>query len=229
MNLLDLLFPKQCFACGRWSDYLCLVCRNSLKPRQFQICPQCTRASIGGKTHPGCQNRYSLDGLSICYPYTGTIRQMLKKLKYGSRLTDISQTLISLSLPLLKDNSHLASFCQRQPVVIPIPLHLFRRIWRGFNQAEVLAKCFAKSCGMGFNPKIIKRIRATKPQYGLNKKERDDNLNSAFALTHPQAAKNLKEVLLVDDIWTTGATMRICARVLKKGGVRWIWGITIAG
>ena len=102
---------------------------------------------------------------------------------------------------------------------------------RGFNQAEMIGKLVAREWGLKYIP-MLSRVRATPPMYGLNRRQRKENVEGAFKINSPitnsQMCTNWGTVILVDDVWTTGATMRECARVLKRVGVKEVWGLTLA-
>ena len=109
-------------------------------------------------------------------------------------------------------------------LLIPVPLHPRRLQSRGFNQALLLAQAFPEA---EVGRETLTRVRYTVPQVGLNPKERRDNVRRAFAVPRPEEVKG-KNVLLVDDLYTTGATVRECARVLKRAGARRVEVLTVA-
>lgn len=227
---LDLLFPKRCLGCGRFDVYICFSCQKTIKPFTSQICPVCTRQAIDGITHPGCQGRYELDGLSFFFPYDGVIRQVLRKYKYGRRLTDVSQTLVTLIYQQLPQNRGLSRFILNKPSILPVPLHWLRQLSRGFNHAELLGKELSGQLNLPFETRVLKRVRHTKPQYGLTKEQREKNIRAAFQVS-PRAyhlVKKQKSYLLFDDVWTTGSTLRACANILKRAGAKEVWALAVA-
>lgn len=111
-------------------------------------------------------------------------------------------------------------------VIIPIPLHKKRRRKRGYNQAEILAEQLGKLCGIPVNAKAVVRVENTRPQKELNNTERKKNLKKAFCVTkHWRREKN---VLIVDDIYTTGNTIDAVARLLKEKGAHKVMFLTIS-
>jgi ComF family protein len=98
---------------------------------------------------------------------------------------------------------------------------------RGFNQAELVAKFLANNYTMPY-VESLKRIRVTKPMYGLNINDRKINVSGAFVLSTNSKKIVGSRIILIDDVWTTGATMRECAKTLKEVGVGEVWGITLA-
>lgn len=111
-------------------------------------------------------------------------------------------------------------------LIVPIPLHRSRRRKRGYNQAEIIAKHLGKLSGIQVDCKCVKRVTNTKPQKELNDKERKKNLRNAFC-AH-RCFDNIRNVLLIDDIYTTGNTLDSVARVLKEKGVKKVCFLTIS-
>jgi ComF family protein len=104
-------------------------------------------------------------------------------------------------------------------IVIPVPLHRDRLRWRGFNQAVLLARPLARAWDVPHDPFVLARTRHTAPQVGLDERERRRNISGAFGVRRPSAVRE-RSVLLVDDVYTTGATLEECAHVLRRAGAR---------
>jgi ComF family protein len=111
-------------------------------------------------------------------------------------------------------------------VVIPVPLHKQRLKERGFNQSLLLAREVARVFGLEVDYRSLKRIRPTRPQVDLKPDERKKNVKGAFDVKSPERVRG-RRVLLVDDVFTTGATVSECARVLKKAGAE-VYVLTLA-
>jgi len=110
-------------------------------------------------------------------------------------------------------------------VIVPVPLHPSRQKWRGFNQAEVIAERLAAAWGWKYENRLLVRYKKTAPQMKLAGDIRRRNLSQAFSITK----KTVPEyVLLIDDVATTCSTLNECAKVLKKAGVKSVWGLTLA-
>ncbi|KKU78672.1 MAG: hypothetical protein UY06_C0043G0011 [Candidatus Amesbacteria bacterium GW2011_GWA2_47_70] len=120
----------------------------------------------------------------------------------------------------------LQKFLQEKPVVVPVPLHEKRYRERGFNQAEVIAKSFAARHKLSCNSHLLFRVRDTGHQAGRERDERLKAVQGAFVITPHNSLPTT--VLLIDDVWTTGATMCECCRVLKKAGIEKVWGLALA-
>lgn len=217
MGIVELIFPKMCVGCRQEGEYICKKCQKKLiKPEG--MCPMCCRPSIDGWTHPRCKSRSGMERLIVGLPYKGIVQDCLKKVKYKSSW-DIIQFLCGLC-NFEEVNSGIVS---------SVPMWVEKERIRGFNQAELVARCIAGKTGVPSVP-TLQRTRNTKPMFGLKKEERRENIEGAFRVMHKCTYTEMHEsiVILVDDVWTTGATMRECARVLKKAGANEIWGITLA-
>ncbi len=194
------------------------------------MCPNCEKAAIGGMTHPLCKKRYGLDGLWSLGIYQDPLKKAIQKLKYKF-VSQIAETLLDLMIVYWA--KHIPQFLEEIKkdkgvgwVVVPVPLHPKRQKWRGFNQSALLGKMLSQKLGMEY-AEALKRTRYTKPQVGIKAWERKQNMHNAFAPNLKFKIENLK-FLLVDDVWTTGSTLKECAYVLKKGGAQKVWAITLA-
>jgi len=220
MDLLDLVFPKRCVSCGVFGKYICNRCFKKIEFVEKPVCPICQRQAIGGKTHPRCAGKFRLDGLVVVCKYKGPIKLAIKKVKY-KWIYDIEKVLVDLLA------SQIWKFdLPQQSILVPVPLHKKRKNWRGFNQAEILAKTLSRKFDVGYSA-ILFRNRETKTQVGLSREERKKNIKGAFSLNQ-EANVNGRNFLLVDDVYTSGATMMEAAKVLKRAGARNVWAMTVA-
>jgi ComF family protein len=226
MHLLSLFFPKRCVGCGRLGLYFCDVCKTSIEPIQSSetICPTCGKSAMGGKTHPKCKTNTSLDGLISFFHYRGVIKQAIKSIKYRY-VTDVVQELIKLCVY----NNGTIKQCNHH-VIIPIPLHSSRLKFRGFNQAEKLGEQLSTTLHMQFRTDVLKRTRKTTPQVEMRHRiDRLQNMKHVFSCNNITMRQwNYQTIILFDDVWTTGATLRSACSELKKSGVKEVWGMTIA-
>lgn len=154
--------------------------------------------------------------------YNDASRKLVMGFKYGDRLHAV-QTFVPW---MARAGEGLIA---ASDIVIPVPLH-FRRLWqRRFNQSAILGEMLAKRSNLAFAPDTLTRPRYTVKQKGLSRKERLANVQGAFAVDEKQAAGLIgKNILLVDDVFTSGATLNECARILKKAGAAQIYVLTIA-
>ena len=231
MNILDFLFPKRCVSCGSFGQYLCPNCLAQIKRIETLVCPVCGRSAIGGATHPGCRSRYSLDGLiSVCI-YEGPIKSVVKRLKYKPWITDLAGIVVASITGYVTQNTSMNRFIDTKTLVTPVPLHKSRERERGFNQAEILGRDLAKKLNLEFTPDLLIRQKRTKPQADLKGKERLENIKNAFSISlqSPNILRSeYPSILLIDDVWTTGATLQACCDVLKRAGVKKVWALTLA-
>ena len=225
---LDFIFPKQCVHCGKIGQYLCKNCQAKFEPSKYPICPMCERDAIDGITHPACVTRYSLDGLVSFYRYDGPVKAGIKRLKYKPYLPELAETVVHYSSNKVRSSRYARTINFSDFVVVPVPLHPQRQRERGFNQASLIGKAIAKQFGLPFADQVLKRTRNTKPQVALKGDDRRKNLADAFALTPNIVISQYPNILLVDDVWTTGSTLRNCGNVLKRAGAKKVWAMTIA-
>jgi len=226
MGLLDLLFPRRCVSCGKFGNYFCRRCTSKIEFIRQPVCPVCTKPAIDGVTHPRCRTRYTLDGLTSIFRYNGIIRQAVKLLKYRL-VTDLAKEFIDL-IPFSFFQATLNN--QQLPILVPIPLHPSRLRARGFNQVEVLGKILSRRLNIPMRTNILVRIKKTIPQVEMqDRKKRLENMEGVFSVQN-LAVKELSNMttLLFDDVFTTGATLRSAANILKRSGVKKVWSITLA-
>jgi competence protein ComFC len=227
--ILDFLFPRHCLGCGKVGSYFCSNCLNLVLLKDEQICPLCEKGTFGGLTHPGCRRPFGLDGLTSIFAYKGVVAKAIKKLKYKF-VKDLAEELVELFLSFCGEEKLFSDFCRLPDVVlVPIPLHPRRLRWRGFNQAELLGKLIAKNLGIKFVPDLLVRVKDTRPQVDLDRKCRQQNILGAFR-KNPNSQFVIRNslILVFDDVWTTGATLREAGKVLKRNGAKKVWGLTIA-
>lgn len=229
MNLLDFLFPKTCIGCGKFGSYFCFNCTKEINQTEL-VCPFCERQSLGGAVHTVCVRKYGLNGLWNLGIYEGSLKTAIQKLKY-KWVSEIAKELIDMTLEYWAKNSPVLLDKIKKDqglswVVTSVPLHPSRQKWRGFNQSELLARLFASKLGLKYEA-ILKRIRNTTPQMKLLSHQRKQNIKNAFALKENNPSP-ITNCLLVDDVWTTGSTLKECCYVLKRGGVKNVWALTIA-
>lgn len=227
--LKDFIFPKRCLGCERWGEYLCSNCVNFVKLNDSRICPMCNKPSVGGLVHPACRRPWGLDGLTSIFVYQGVLKRAITKLKYRF-VTDLAETILELFLSFVGEDKAFTKFVSQENVLlVPVPLYWQRKNWRGFNQAELLGEKIAEKLNIDFLPDLLIRTRKTKPQTKLTKKERQRNVFNAFTFNQKTPTSYLRRsILLFDDVWTTGATMRECTKVVKRNRIKRVWGLTLA-
>jgi competence protein ComFC len=185
----------------------------------------CQRPAFGGLTHPSCKTRYTIDGVFSSLVYQGVVKKLVYQFKYKPHVKDLRTVFDGLFYEGLIQKEMAYRLLNEESILVPIPLYRTKLRRRGYNQAMVLAEGLAKQCGMQV-VNCLERVRNTQTQVGMSQQERRENIKDAFALKHPLPKH--KQVLLVDDVVTSGATLAEAARVLKKAGVGKVWGVTLA-
>ncbi len=228
MRILDLLFPKFCVGCGKWGTYFCPKCIEDITQGDL-ICPSCEREAVGGTTHPICRSKWKLDGLWSLGAYKDPLRKAIQKLKY-SYVSELAEVLTDLMI------SYWARYTPQffeeikeggEWIIVPVPLHLRRQKQRGFNQSALIGQLLSKKLGLEY-VETLKRIHYTKPQVELKSWQRKKNIKNAFSLSEHYTLDLKPSILLIDDVWTTGSTLKECAYILKRGGAQKVWAITLA-
>jgi len=212
---LDLLFPPSCGICGAGGSFLCTACRRRLPDAAPPRCRRCwspsTTSSCGDCT------RSPLDGARAPYVFDGAARTLVHQLKYEG-LHALAEPMGELLAVSLLDQQVPAD------LVVPVPLHGRRRRQRGFNQSELLARVIAERNGLELVTGVLRRARNTPPQLQVDDRgRREANMRDAFVC---RGGVTGRRVLLVDDVLTTGATARECARTLKAAGAGSVWVLT---
>lgn len=223
LNILDWIFPVNCLGCGRSGHYLCDACVLTINFNPHQRCAVCNRLAIDGLTHVRCKTSLTIDGVWALSCYRGVMRQAVRKLKY-SLVRDLSSTFTNLMLARLPDS--FRSF----DMVMPVPLYGSRQRWRGFNQSEILAKNLAHALNLHHQNSLL-RTRPTIPQAQLKSRvSRQENIRDIFSLPKAVGGTTFfnKSILIIDDIATTGTTLRQAAVPLKQAGAKAVWGLVWA-
>lgn len=198
MNILDFFFPKSCLECSRNGKYMCEDCL--------------TKMHIGRQDFKN--NIYSI------WNYEGVVRKAIIKLKYNFA-SDIANELSQAAFLNLKNINF------KNSILIPIPLHKQREKWRGFNQSELLVKHLAKHSNSEYEQNLLTRKIASKQQVKLHKKERLRNISGIFAVNEDIRELREKELVVFDDVVTTGATIKEAISTLKKAGYKKVKGLTL--
>ena len=227
---LELIFPTRCIGCGKFDDYICCKCLNSISINKNFECIGCKRNTPFGQTCYLCAKTNLVDQLLIVADYSNPlVEKSLKFLKYRF-ISDLDEPLLVLVKKYLKWLTLDKKFnvFNTNPLLIPVPLHQRRFNWRGFNQSELLAKGITDTFQMEINSGIIERSINTTPQADIKEKDkRLINLEGIFKITNKEKISG-REVLLIDDVCTTGTTLNECAKVLKANGASKVIALVVA-
>jgi len=218
---LDLLFPPWCIGCGREGSYICDSCRQSLPLITPPICPRCGRPQAHGTFCPGCTDwQAEIDGTRAPFLFDGVIRKAIHELKYRN-LRAVAPALAGFLHDFLLENPIPGD------VLLPVPIHRKRQRERGYNQSSLLARELGRLSGLPVVEDCLVRRTYTPPQARTASViERRENVADAFACVDGRLRG--MQVILIDDVSTSGATLNTCAGVLKSAGVATVWGLVIA-
>ncbi|UCF64300.1 MAG: ComF family protein [bacterium] len=218
-DLLQLLYPPLCLGCRTIIeergniDAICGKCLQSLTP----VPDSYTRQEVLSRLSP-CY----LEELFCAFQFDDLVQSIIHEIKYR-KAPKLARQLASQARSYIIAN---VPWLEKDPV-IPVPLFRLREKERGFNQSRAISEgVFAGSENPVYDD-ILFRSRPTQSQTELHRDERLQNISGAFTLKHPERVKN-KNLILVDDVVTTGATLNECARILKEAGAEKIWGLTLA-
>lgn len=232
-KLLELLvFPSSCRLCRALLDepgerIVCRACLDKLVPRRGPLCPACGRFLEGaGGDHlcaPCLETRPPFSLHRSCGAYGGTLREIILLFKYR-RYAPLSAPLARFAEAALGREEALWDGAE---FLVPVPLHRARRRERGFNQSRLLARDLARLRGMAVLDGALVKVRNVPAQAGLRAAERERNVVGAYAVRRPEKVRE-RAVVLVDDVTTTGATLRECARALVEAGAKEVRAVTLA-
>jgi len=232
--MMDLLFPRHCEICVKSMNhknqtYLCEICFNKIRFISSTACRGCAKVfpgafpSIENWICPGClrAKRFYEACYAVSY-YEGPIKELLQTFKFA-RAEYLAGTLREIFLKGMIGKVDWGNF----DFVVPIPLHPRKLKERGFNQSFILAQTVRDVTGLRILRDSIVRVKYSEGQTLQDKKARLENIRGSFKVHYPQKIKG-KEILLVDDVLTTGATIQECARLLKEAGAKTVTVVVLA-
>lgn len=223
--ILDILYPSICLGCGEWGIVLCEICRKQIEYIEKDACFYCNRVSLYGITHENCKRPQGLDGVLAVAYYTPIMKKLVASIKYDflfSACTDIFSGLNPLVMAKFRGCTRL----WKPDLIQPVPLHSSRKRWRGFNQAEVLANEFQKVASLPILYTVARRKKTLPQAKTTSRLERVLNLENAFTVFEDRKdTVNGKTIIVVDDVLTTGNTVKEAAKALKKAGAKsvFVW------
>ena len=225
--IADLIFPPACLHCnariGRQKDYLCEECEKALLPVPEPLCEVCGFPLVDDDCSFCNQQETKLpfDKAASLYKYEGPIRTLIHYMKFGD-MPGIAYYLGRKAKQYIEEKN----LFQDVHLITAIPLHAVRFRERGYNQSGLIASYLAKVNQYSFRAKIIYRQRATVPQANLIKAKRLANVQDAFKVKKSVDLKQ-ENILLLDDVFTTGATVQAACKELKKTNPGKIYILTI--
>lgn len=228
---IDVVLPPRCPFTGEIVDSQGMVSPQAWGQLSFITAPQCHACGFpfefavpGGSTEVLCaaclaeRPEYSMARSALVY--NDASRDFILGFKHGDQIHSV----VSM-MPWLKQAG--ADILPQADLIVPVPLHRWRLLRRRYNQAAVIGRAIAKEAGKSFMADALLRTRPTPTQGHLSAKQRAENVRKAFRL-HPKRSVAGKKIILVDDVYTTGATVRECVKALKQAGAADVSVLTLA-
>ena len=236
--LVDWLYPPRCRGCaqritGRDAEFFCVNCWQQIQLVCSPLCTTCGTPFPDGSgddhlcgaclAHPPYFDRARA---WVCYPREEAgehpLRHVVPRFKYGRKISygkGLGRFLAHHAAAVFADCS--------VDLIVPVPLHAKRLRWRGFNQSVLLARQVSRVLNVPLDPWIFYRQHETPPQTQLSEEERQRNVRGVFALRDQNAVRG-QRILLIDDVFTSGATVNECARTLKRAKAEAVYVLTLA-
>ena len=218
---VDSFFPRRCVGCGKVGGFLCPQCLGKLPRILPPLCPNCGRPQASGIVCPSCwQRQTEIDGIRSPFRFDEVIRNAIHELKYRN-LRAISPCLAELLAAYLKSNPLLGE------ALICVPLHPRRLRERGYNQSSLLARELGRRIDLPVIEDCLIRVKQAQPQVRtVDVEERRRNVADAFVCRDEKVSG--RQIILIDDVCTSGATLESCAAALKNKRATSVWGLTLA-
>ncbi|MCX5687099.1 MAG: ComF family protein [Candidatus Omnitrophica bacterium] len=230
-NLINLLYPAICRGCSKKIDKfdrnICDNCAKKITERLPPFCIKCGRQlKEGYKSIATCQNcekdkPFFDRAWSVCH-YDNLLKNLIHDFKY-KKITSLSTDFTTLIINFMKKH-HIG---KDSNLILSIPMHPNRLFQREINHADILAKALGKNLGIPYSRNTLKKIKNTSLQSKLKRDARIKNLRYSFYLKNKLIVRN-KNIMLVDDLFTTGSTVNECSRLLKNSGAGYVEVITLA-
>ena len=243
MGTANIFFPPICSICGdplrSEDETICKACRSSFSETGKTVCHicGCPRPRQTKRRCPGCPpDPIYFQSVRAAFTYAGgRMGDGFCAFKYGQRheLGRVLARAMFMAFARVEnqerppDPNDPTGFAERLDGLVPVPLHYFRRLRRGYNQAEVLAREFSALAGIPCRSELLARRRRTSQQANLPRDRRAQNVKGAFEAPYPNEIRDLR-IGVVDDIMTTGSTVNECARALKSAGAAEVHVLALA-
>lgn len=214
----DLILPPRCMGCGSWGECWCPVCHATLSTPTGSSCEICGLPRLF-RHCPACENGIAGLKVNAMFAYQPRLKHALIALKYQPE-----KTFAELVAGWVEERMQRLHW--HPDVIVPVPLSQVRLKQRGYNQVELITSALARSITIPHEPFMLERVRDTRSQVGLDPAAR--YLNQEHAFKSKADHIRVGNVLLVDDLLTSGATMMHCAQALFNAGVEQVHGLAVA-
>lgn len=221
---LPLLYPQRCLGCEVIIDSeesFCSPCQKAVESIRAPLCERCGLPFVTGPLHVcgRCFRHEPAFRLARAWAYYDSAGRSLQPLSTAIQRFKYQRNLGTGERLAKLAAKHFTLTAEEYDCILPVPLHIDRLRWRGFNQSLVLAQAIGKAHEIAVDSFVLSRIKPTPPQTQLNEHERRANVSGAFAVSDPERLVG-KHILLVDDVYTSGATVEECARTVYQGGAQ---------
>ena len=216
-SLVGVLAPHQCIACGLEGSLLCVLCLGAAGDPLPPRCAGCHKLSEASQTCKSCKQWLVVDSVFVATAYEGIYEDLLFALKFDCKR--------QAAEPIAKIMSKSAIDINKEAVLCPVPTAPSRIRQRGFDHTKLITKKISKNLNMEINS-FLSRNTNTR-QFGASRANRLRQMENEFYLAKGSEVKN-KDIVLIDDVITTGATLSGCARILKKSGAKSVRAIVFA-
>ena len=221
-KLINTIFPTKCVFCGQQDTIFCYNCLYECSVVRFGACIVCQGKSVGGETHESCKSFTSPLSLFSCFEYKDGVRECIRRSKYEPK----EFATLKVLAPFGVDYAFGAGFAVSDFTVVSVPLSKKREKDRGFNQVDFISKDLAKKLGLKMENSILTRVLDKEAQSKLTKDERKKNMKGVFEVNSKRVEN--KKILLVDDIYTSGATLLEASKALYIAGAKKVRCFTLA-
>lgn len=229
MTMIDLIYPKHCPVCLNalppGKTLICAPCRKKLRLVREPVCFKCGQPLLSAEREycTPCEKNLPAFESNTAWAEYGSfyIRRMLSEVKYHGNRQLLDYPCLDFGL---KMKARVESW--QAEALIPVPVHESRKEERGYNQAEEIAQRLGKIFGIPVDASCLQRSAETHQQKNLGRRERAVNLMSAFSWQG--TPKKYRTVILIDDIYTTGATLNACTAVLQSAGIDKIYALCLS-
>lgn len=220
-EVIDLFFPRSCLGCGKVGDFICSRCSKKLSRLLPPICQRCGKPESSGTYCRECWGtRNHIDVIRSVFVFEGIIRRAVHEFKYRNLraiAVDLSQYMADYFL----------EYKLAADILLPVPMHANRLRKRGYNQSDLLAELISGRLSLPVRGDLIRRVRDNKPQARTTcVEERRSNMENTFTCISSEVSG--KDIIIIDDVCTSGATLEACAAALKMKGASNVSGFTLA-